>query len=138
MPLKRVAATPATSHPDAIRMKDARGLDYELLTDLPKRPGMRTAAAAIASRLFHVLGYRAAEVWLITTAQHKRVAATRWPVGTDLGPTPIRSTRDDDPNDVLPHVERRSLRALKLFTAWLGMTRLRPRTLWLTVLGSTT
>jgi hypothetical protein len=90
---------------------------------------MRTAAAAIASRLIHALGYRTPEVYVIRGERGERLAATRWPLGVDLGPTPIAQRRDDDPNDHLPHLERRSLRALKLVTAWLSMSRMPPRVL---------
>jgi len=108
---------------------DARGLTYELQADVPGHPGMRTGAAAIASRLVHALGYRTAEVHIIRSREGKRVAAMRWPVGVDLGPTYIGDTRSDDPNDQLPHLRRRTLRALPMVTGWLAMKRLRPRNL---------
>ncbi len=55
-----------------------------------------------------------------------RVRALRWPVGIDVGPTPVSGTRDDDPNDRVPHTERRTLRALKLALFWVGSNRLDP------------
>lgn len=120
---------PASETPGATVITDARGLRYELLHDPEGREGMRTAAAAIASRLVYALGYRTPEVHVITSHEGRRAAATRWPPGIDLGPTPIASTRPDDPNDFLPHLERRTLRALFHVTAWIDMHRMRPRNL---------
>lgn len=58
-----------------------------------------------------------------------RVRAMRWPVGIDVGPTPVGGTRDGDLNDRVPHTERRTLRALKLMLFWLGAGRLDPNAL---------
>ncbi len=119
----------ASETPGAIALRDARGLRYELLHDPEGREGMRTTGAAVASRLVHALGYRTAEVHVITSHEGRRAVATRWPPGIDLGPTPIASTRPDDPNDFLPHVDRRTLRTLFHVTAWLDLRRLTPRIL---------
>ncbi|HZO12102.1 MAG TPA: hypothetical protein VFB62_02555, partial [Polyangiaceae bacterium] len=51
----------------------------------------------------------------------QRAAAMRWPVGRDLGPTPMLWTRPDDPNDVLRHEDRRTLRVTRVLAAWLGI-----------------
>jgi hypothetical protein len=128
-PFAPTGRPPASDTPDAISILDARGLPYELLPELPGREGMRSAAAAIGSRLTHALGYRVAEVYVVRDDSGQRMAATRWPAGVDLGPTPINRLRADDPNDHLPHVDRRSLRALKLVTAWLDIPKMRPRML---------
>jgi len=117
------------TQPDSIRIRDARGLSYELLHDPEDRPGMRTAAAAITSRLVYALGYHTPEVYVILDHERRRAAATRWPIGRDLGPTPVNRRREDDPNDHLPHVDRRSLRVMKIVAAWLGITELEPRML---------
>jgi hypothetical protein len=58
-----------------------------------------------------------------------RFSATRWPPGADMGRTAVAGTRADDPNDRVPHEHRRTLRALKLVGAWLGMTRFTPHDL---------
>lgn len=120
---------PSSGTPDAKVITDSRGLAYELLYDPPGRDGMRTGAAAVASRLVFALGYRTPEVHIITSHDGRRAAATRWPPGIDLGPTPIARTRPDDPNDFLPHLQRRTLRVLFHVTAWIDMRRLRPRML---------
>lgn len=105
-------------------MLDARGLRFELQRDLPDRPEMRTAASAIASRLLWSLGYFAPEVWVTRGPAGERVSATRWADGVDLGPTPTSGTRSDDPNDLVPHQDRRSLRVLGMVAAWLALARL--------------
>ncbi len=120
---------PESETPHATVITDARGLRYELLHDPDGREGTRTGAAAIASRLVYALGYRTPEVHIITSHEGRRAAATRWPGGIDLGPTPIATTRPDDPNDFLPHLDRRTLRVLFFVTAWLDLRRLRSRNL---------
>ncbi len=46
-----------------------------------------------------------------------RVTASKYIEGRPLGPFRYYGTRSDDPNDVLPHENRRELRALRLFSA---------------------
>jgi hypothetical protein len=48
-----------------------------------------------------------------------RVAASRLPAGTALGSFRERGVRGDDPNDRIPHPDRRSLRGLGILAAWL-------------------
>lgn len=49
-----------------------------------------------------------------------RVVASRYLPGRPLGPFRYYETRSDDPNDVIPHEDRRELRGLRLFAAWLN------------------
>jgi hypothetical protein len=125
-PFTMSADAPVSGTRGAMAMVDARGLAYEIVPDVRGRGGMRSSADAIASRLVYMLGYRTAEVYVIPWDDGTVVGAVRWPVGIDLGPTPIGAQRDDDPNDHLPHIERRTLRAFGSLAAWLGITRLDP------------
>jgi len=49
-----------------------------------------------------------------------RCVASRGLEGEPLGPHKYHGTRGDDPNDVFAHEDRRDLRALRVFSAWLN------------------
>jgi hypothetical protein len=48
-----------------------------------------------------------------------RVTASAWLPGHLIGPFRYNGTRADDPNDVIPHDDRRELRGARLLAAWL-------------------
>ncbi len=49
-----------------------------------------------------------------------RVSASAWVAGHVLQQFRWEGTRPDDPNDVVPHQDRRELRAARLLAAWIG------------------
>lgn len=120
----------------AYLLTDARGRAYRLLGDHGGLPETDTAALLIASRLVRAVGYLTPETWLVEPhelglsrsggPQSERWVAERWPVGVPLGPTDMTYPRDDDPNDRIPHRDRRTLRALGVLAAWLDLRELGP------------
>lgn len=47
-----------------------------------------------------------------------RASASQFLAGKPIGPFTYQGVRDDDPNDVVPHQERRELRGMRLLAAW--------------------
>jgi hypothetical protein len=136
-----------------IAVTDARGLRYDIGIDPPDRREMRTGAAVIAARLVWALGLhtppafvlklRARDFWkpvakapdaaayLASGAPkdaggYYRVSAVRVPQGLYLGQSLETGVRGDDPNDMIPHTERRTLRALQVLAAWIKLNDLGP------------
>ena len=145
-PLVAIDEDPATDE-EALVVRDARGLRYELIADPAGRPGLRTGADVVAGHLLRGLGLHAPMSWIVTVAPSalvapaertiervrawsqgkavlanggRRVSATLWPMGIDVGVCNDFNTRSDDPNDKIDHHDRRTLRAMKVFGAWLG------------------
>src|SRR5262249_4939328 len=52
----------------------------------------------------------------------QRALASRCVSGELVGPFNYKGTRSDDPNDIIPHENRRELRGLRVFAAWLNHT----------------
>ncbi len=51
--------------------------------------------------------------------QRVRMQASKWLPGLAIGPFRYSGTRDDDPNDVIDHADRRELRGMRILAAWL-------------------
>jgi hypothetical protein len=137
---------------EGFSVSDARGEKYEIVVDPSDRPEMRTGAAAIAARLVWALGLNTPPAFIVKVSAEDfwrseestrdapgilmagappvsgshRVAALAWPAGLMLGYAPESGVRGDDPNDVVPHEDRRTLRALKVFASWIALGGLGP------------
>jgi hypothetical protein len=49
-----------------------------------------------------------------------RMVASAWLPGRSIGPFRYEGVRADDPNDLVPHEDRRDLRGARLMAAWVG------------------
>lgn len=92
---------------------------------LPKRllkltPGLKFADNSGVQREFTQASLDA----ILDGAQRRdglyRMLASRWLDGRTLGPFKYEETREDDPNDVVDHEDRRDLRGGRVLAAWLG------------------
>ena len=59
-----------------------------------------------------------------------RAVAVRLPLGKWIGGFKFEGIRGDDPNDIFPHENRRELRGLRLFAAWLNHYNCRAINTW--------
>jgi hypothetical protein len=147
-----VIAAPTTSIAGGFSITDSRGLRYEICVDLAERPEMRTGAVAIASRLVWMAGLNTPPAFVVRARREDfwktpdaaidfervlakgppavaglyRIAAVRWPSGQYLGQTREGGSRGDDANDLVAHRDRRTLRALRVFAAWIKLADLGP------------
>ncbi|HEX3879775.1 MAG TPA: hypothetical protein VHW24_22485 [Bryobacteraceae bacterium] len=74
----------------------------------------------------HMLSVKQIDEWLADQPRDSkgryRAMASRWIDGKPIGPFNMDGTRSDDPNDVVPHENRRELRGMRVFAAWLNDT----------------
>ena len=67
---------------------------------------------------------QAALMRILNSASHRdglvRMASSEWLPGKPIGPYKYDGLRDDDPNDVIAHEDRRELRGARLIAAWLN------------------
>jgi hypothetical protein len=64
-----------------------------------------------------------------------RIMASLGIEGESIGPFLYEGTRRDDPNDIVPHENRRDLRGLYVFSAWLNNTDTKPSNTFDTVVA---
>jgi hypothetical protein len=135
--------------------KDAANRHWFVDFDPRGHRGLQTTAGVLANRIFwafglnvpedHVVEIRPDELTLATADDPTRAAmsallslaaapvegrlrarASRRLEGTLLGPFSPRGVRIDDPNDRVPHENRRTLRALRVLGAWVNLQEVRP------------
>ena len=67
---------------------------------------------------------QAALTRILAASSHRdglvRMASSEWLPGKPIGPYKYDGLRGDDPNDVIPHEDRRELRGARLIAAWLN------------------
>lgn len=150
LPMVAIAESPVIAD-DALVVKDARGTRYELLSDPPENNGLITGAEVLAGYLLRSVGLRAPRSWVLSLPESgissdgaksaterltkwlarkaataeggRRVSATLWSGGVDVGVAGDYAKRSDDPNDRVPHADRRTLRAMKVFAQWIGWSQ---------------
>lgn len=87
---------------------------------LSLKPGLYATDNSGVARPFD----EAALAKLLGSASHRgklvRMGASQWLPGKPIGPYRYEGTRDDDPNDVIDHEDRRELRGGRLLAAWLN------------------
>ena len=87
---------------------------------LTLKPGLRAADNTGVSKPFdqEALG------WVLSQAVRRgnliRMQASAWLPGYLIGPFKYEGTRSDDPNDIIPHEERRDLRGARVVAAWVN------------------
>jgi len=133
---------------------DTRGKKYIVKFDPPAFPAIETTTALVVNRVFWSFGYNVPEdfttyfrredfaiapgskytaadvdkvLGLVAPPVEGRYRATSSLLidGIYLGPTLDHGVREDDPNDEIPHEDRRVLRALRVFGAFLNHSDMR-------------
>lgn len=84
------------------------------------RPGLTATDNSGVSRPFDGAALDA----VLRVAAHRgalvRMSSSRWLPGRTIGPFRYEGVREDDPNDVILHQDRRELRGARLLAAWLN------------------
>jgi hypothetical protein len=144
-----VIAVKAEGITPGFRIRDARGDVYFIKFDAPQNPEMSTAAEVISTKFFYAFGYNVPENYIALFERSQlrldeksklseadldkllqrvtrgadgkyRAVASKLLSGVPVGPFQYFGTRPDDPNDIFPHENRRELRGLRVFAAWLN------------------
>lgn len=153
LPITVVQAKVGGGNPGFI-VADARGHRYLTKFDPPEFPGVETTTAIIVNRLFWGFGYNVPEDYLLVferddlhidpqgevtaagvdsilarvaqpTDGQYRATVSLFIGGIILGAVPDKGRRKDDLNDLIAHENRRVLRAMRVFGAFVNHTDLR-------------
>jgi hypothetical protein len=87
---------------------------------LALKPGLITTSNAGLSVAFDAAALDAVLASSTQVAGRTRMQASKWLPGLALGPFRYLGVRDDDPNDVIAHEDRRELRGSRLLAAWIN------------------
>jgi hypothetical protein len=87
---------------------------------LALKPGLTTTSNAGLSAPFDAAALDAVLAASTQVAGRTRMQASKWLPGLALGPFRYVGVRDDDPNDVIAHEDRRELRGSRLLAAWIN------------------
>lgn len=82
-------------------------------------PGLKSADNSGVEKPFDDAALKAVLDQTTKRGELIRIQASAWLPGALIGPFRYAGTRSDDPNDILPHQERRDLRGGRLVAAWL-------------------
>lgn len=93
---------------------------YIRRAQLRLEPGLVTVSNDGSSHPFDDAALTKAFETLPQKGNTRRMQASKWLPGVPLGPFRYERTRADDPNDIIPHEDRRELRGGKLLAAWLN------------------
>jgi hypothetical protein len=86
---------------------------------LKLKPGLKSADNSGIERPFDEAALKHVLDQTTKRGEFVRIQASAWLPGQLLGPFRYAGTRGDDPNDILPHQDRRDLRGGRLIAAWL-------------------
>lgn len=87
---------------------------------LKLKPGLKSADNSGVIRTFDDASLAKVLAGASRRGDLVRMVASRWLPGRALGPYKYEDTRDDDPNDTIPHEDRRDLRGGRVIAAWLN------------------
>jgi hypothetical protein len=146
-PLRVVAPKEGGGNPGFVA-EDAGGRRHIVKFDKLAFPEMATTAGVVVNRFFWAIGYHVPADRLVRFRRDElvvppglagvvdaalataprgadgayRAIASELLPGVPKGGWSLEGTRADDPNDRVRHEDRRELRALRVFAAWLGHT----------------
>ena len=139
-----------------ILASDASGKDWFVDFDPRGHPGLADQAGVLANRIFGAFGLNVPEDHVVEMRREElmvpapdpgtperarcasrvrgslggrarlRARASRAPGGTWSGPSLLAGCAIDDPNDLVPHENRRTLRALRVLGAFVNLQEIRP------------
>ena len=82
-------------------------------------PGLKVTANDGVTKPFDQAALEKVYGQAVKKGDKYRFQASAWLSGYLLGPFKYEGTRSDDPNDIIPHEDRRDLRGARLIAAWL-------------------